>query len=329
MNAVISGQSGVAVLVDGLRLASMHAGSDAAPVDRSPGEVRFLLGDARDLEFLEDIAPEKVRDHLEVATTKYDALHLALILLDRELAHDTRRTAAEELEELLEDEANLRWVESVLYAHPLPKSGDPVGARSACTGRTRRTRAFLGRLQLLQSVIAEVHGAWQGIPTHRFGTDDDRQNALSMAVREGLFRDLVALRADGRSMDDFVAQCLGKPGFGELPNARQALEEWVAGFQVYEYVVAPSTVSHVAEAPVEYAASERMPSEELARLRAALDDLPPQMRQVVLLRIDGNLKYREIAEVMQVSIATVKAHLQQARQRLREELADYFSDYEL
>lgn len=40
MNAVISGQSGVAVLEDGLRLASMQAGNDAAPVDRSPGEVR-------------------------------------------------------------------------------------------------------------------------------------------------------------------------------------------------------------------------------------------------------------------------------------------------
>jgi DNA-directed RNA polymerase specialized sigma24 family protein len=41
------------------------------------------------------------------------------------------------------------------------------------------------------------------------------------------------------------------------------------------------------------------------------------------------LKYREIAEVMHVSIETVKAHLYQARQRLREKLADDFSDEEL
>lgn len=324
MNAVISGQSGVAVLVDGLRLASIHAGSDAVVVDRSPGEVRFLLGEARDLEFLEDVAPEEVRELLGLATTKYDALHLALILLDPELAHDTRRTAAEELEELLADEAVLHWVESVLYARPLPKSGDPVGARSACTSRTRRTRAFLGKLQLLQAVISEVHGVWEGIPTHLFGTDDDRQRFLSMAVREGLFRDLVTLLADERPMDDFVERCLGKPGFGELPNARQALEEWVAGFRVYEYVAAPSTASYVAEARVEYAASERIPGDAQARLRAALDDLPPQMRQVLLLRMEGNLKYREIAEVMQVSIDTVKAHLHQAKQRLRKKLADDF-----
>ncbi|HEX6861237.1 MAG TPA: hypothetical protein VF414_00385 [Thermoanaerobaculia bacterium] len=265
MNAVISGQSGVAVLVDGLRLASMQAGSDAAPVDRSPGEVRFLLGDARDLEFLEDIAPDEVRGRLEVATTKYDALHLALILLDPELAHDTRRTAAEELEELLADEAILHWVESVLYAHPLPKSGDPVGARSACTGRTRRTRAFLGRLQLLQAVISEVHGAWEGIPTHRFGTDDDRQRFLTMAVREGLFRGLVTLRAGERPMDDFVARCLGKPGFGEVANARQALEEWIKGFRDPEEAWAslPSTASYVAEDTVPYQGDNSDDDEEL------------------------------------------------------------------
>jgi RNA polymerase sigma-70 factor (ECF subfamily) len=59
-------------------------------------------------------------------------------------------------------------------------------------------------------------------------------------------------------------------------------------------------------------------------LRDALEGLPPQMRQAVLLRVDGDLKYREIAELMSVSIETVKAHLYQARQQLRDKLGDYF-----
>src|SRR6185436_6519488 len=33
-------------------------------------------------------------------------------------------------------------------------------------------------------------------------------------------------------------------------------------------------------------------------LRDALEELPPQMRQAVFLRVDGDLKYREIAELM-------------------------------
>lgn len=68
--------------------------------------------------------------------------------------------------------------------------------------------------------------------------------------------------------------------------------------------------------------------ERAKKLREALQDLPPQMRQAVYLRVDGDLKYREIADVMHVSIETVKAHLYQARQHLRDRLADYFTDSE-
>jgi RNA polymerase sigma-70 factor (ECF subfamily) len=66
--------------------------------------------------------------------------------------------------------------------------------------------------------------------------------------------------------------------------------------------------------------------EDSAKLREAFGDLPPQMQRVVLLRVDHDLKYREIAELLQVSIETVKAHLYQARQQLREKLSDYFRD---
>lgn len=70
---------------------------------------------------------------------------------------------------------------------------------------------------------------------------------------------------------------------------------------------------------------ESLLSEERARLlRSAFQDLPPQMRQAVVLRVDGDMKYREIAKVMRVSIETVKAHLYQARQQLRDRLADYY-----
>ena len=68
--------------------------------------------------------------------------------------------------------------------------------------------------------------------------------------------------------------------------------------------------------------------EEVRLLRAALEELPPQMRQAVFLRVDGDLKYREIADVMHVSIETVKAHLYQARQHLRGRLGDYYTDIE-
>ncbi len=57
--------------------------------------------------------------------------------------------------------------------------------------------------------------------------------------------------------------------------------------------------------------------EQLDSLRAALRQLPPQMRRCLYLRLDQGLKYREIAVVMRISIQTVKAHLNHAQRHLR------------
>jgi RNA polymerase sigma-70 factor, ECF subfamily len=69
-------------------------------------------------------------------------------------------------------------------------------------------------------------------------------------------------------------------------------------------------------------------AEKSRALRGALEELPPQMKRCVRLRIDRDLKYREIGELMSISIDTVKAHLFQARQILREKLSNYFSDFD-
>lgn len=74
---------------------------------------------------------------------------------------------------------------------------------------------------------------------------------------------------------------------------------------------------------------EVLSAERQRVLNAAIRELPPQMRRCVELRILQDLKYREIAELMRVSIDTVKAHLFQARQLLKSKLGDYFNDQDL
>jgi DNA-directed RNA polymerase specialized sigma24 family protein len=51
------------------------------------------------------------------------------------------------------------------------------------------------------------------------------------------------------------------------------------------------------------------------------------MGYALALRVDQDLKYREIAAVLQISIETVKAHLNQARQRLRTELGEEYGEW--
>lgn len=82
--------------------------------------------------------------------------------------------------------------------------------------------------------------------------------------------------------------------------------------------------------PWEPAAQSRPPEralferERALALDRAIGALPPQMRQVLRLRIVRDLKLREIATVLQISVDTVKSHLFQARERLRRELGDEY-----
>jgi RNA polymerase sigma-70 factor (ECF subfamily) len=69
---------------------------------------------------------------------------------------------------------------------------------------------------------------------------------------------------------------------------------------------------------------EILEKEKLDQVRQALQELPPQMRSCLLLRVDDELSYREIAAVMGISINTVSAHLHQARKLMEEKLGRYF-----
>jgi RNA polymerase sigma-70 factor (ECF subfamily) len=63
-------------------------------------------------------------------------------------------------------------------------------------------------------------------------------------------------------------------------------------------------------------------------LRRAIDALPDRMRHCVLLWLDQDLKYREIADVLGVSIDTVKSQLHQAKQRLRRTVGNDFHGWD-
>ncbi|HWM94505.1 MAG TPA: RNA polymerase sigma factor [Thermoanaerobaculia bacterium] len=62
--------------------------------------------------------------------------------------------------------------------------------------------------------------------------------------------------------------------------------------------------------------------ERVERLSRAIQELPEQMRTCFLMRYQQGRKYKEIALLMRISIDTVKAHLHQAKKRLKLELAD-------
>ncbi|HSR67048.1 MAG TPA: RNA polymerase sigma factor [Acidobacteriota bacterium] len=58
------------------------------------------------------------------------------------------------------------------------------------------------------------------------------------------------------------------------------------------------------------------------KLQLALNELPPRRRMCVLLRLTKDLKYRQIADLMQISIQTVKSHLSKAKEELKAKLGE-------
>lgn len=54
----------------------------------------------------------------------------------------------------------------------------------------------------------------------------------------------------------------------------------------------------------------------VARVRAVLEQLPPDFREVIVLREIEGLSYKEIAAVLHVPIGTVMSRLARARERL-------------
>jgi RNA polymerase sigma factor (sigma-70 family) len=58
------------------------------------------------------------------------------------------------------------------------------------------------------------------------------------------------------------------------------------------------------------------------RVRAAVDALPAELKEVIVLRELNDLSYREIGAVVKIPIGTVMSRLSRARERLADALGD-------
>lgn len=158
----------------------------------------------------------------------------------------------------------------------------------------------------------------------RFGYTPQDCEDLAQEVLSQVFRQIGSFRSDGsfKSWLFAVASNLHRNRQRDRHREKRSGQEvsidakTESGAPLYEPVVGDS--------PPDRAAYEKERREALAR---AMKGMPPQMGRALALRIDQDLKYREIAVVLQISVETVKAHLFSARQRLREELGDDYGDW--
>jgi len=224
MNAIISGRSGRALLIDGDSLQSFEVDDPSTLTSRQRADLPFLFGEGTDLRILENTTIEDVEFQLRSTCDFTWALDLTLISLDAELPRDIRTDAVEDLEELLTTKATLDHVENILYAHPLPEGADLKGTLEICRASASRiVERFLLDLGQCQTRISEVCRAWELIPTKTFGSYEDQESFRAFAIREGLFS--VFAKVDASSYLFFhrvrVGSSLKKP-----PNYDRIISKW-------------------------------------------------------------------------------------------------------
>ena len=81
---------------------------------------------------------------------------------------------------------------------------------------------------------------------------------------------------------------------------------------------ASPTAAEKAMAPVEQAASD---NPDWHRLQQAICSLPEEQREVITLKIDGELTFAQIAQIMGVSISTAASRYHYALKKLKTSLA--------
>jgi RNA polymerase sigma-70 factor (ECF subfamily) len=100
---------------------------------------------------------------------------------------------------------------------------------------------------------------------------------------------------------------------------RQRESQWMAGgIELAEELPDPRSVS--------WSYDQQLDERRLEAVRVAIEALPAQQRQCLLLRVREELSYDEIAEMLRLSVNTVRNHLAEARKNLRRMLKTEFEE---
>lgn len=90
------------------------------------------------------------------------------------------------------------------------------------------------------------------------------------------------------------------------------------------------TVTHVSiddvQDSLQTSADETEYDQSLEILKEAIEQLPADLREPLVLRVYSGLSYQEIADLTETKLATVKVRIFRAKQKLHDILAPYFLD---
>jgi RNA polymerase sigma-70 factor, ECF subfamily len=85
-----------------------------------------------------------------------------------------------------------------------------------------------------------------------------------------------------------------------------------------------TTLAEVFPAELETPEDATVTQEFVSRISECMDKLSPKHREILTLRNVKNLSYEEIADILRISVGTVKSRIARARESLRAKMGDEF-----
>jgi len=286
MDALISGQAGIAILLHGNTASVVEAGRPEIEFSRHQGSIPYLFAGASDVIELKSVTRAKTAEQLKLASSRDQALHLALILLDKDETEETRGLAVESLGELLAERDIFDFIASRLYSAPAPPNSSLKDAQHMAR-EAEPLSGFLDRLERDQAQIRLYRQAWDNLPLEFFGSLASKMKFEHCVVDSGAFRRLVEAQGEPERFGLARFQCLSD--LKNLPNSRAALDAWLRPFQPSK---PKRTVSDLAEEPVNAPrkiSDGRRPSGSRVSAREAFENVSKQKEAIVALFGKGEL----------------------------------------
>ncbi|MGB7591080.1 MAG: hypothetical protein WBO19_07560 [Terriglobia bacterium] len=228
MDALISGQAGVAILMRPGGVTAFRSENPEAEIPTTAERLPYFLWGATDAARFESVTKESALAHLRMAEACDTAMHLALILLDRQADPETREAAAESLGELFAQNKVREFVENRLHSAPLPQDADLMGALSKVSAGGP-LEDFLVHLGQRQACIKGIRAGWDALPQSVFPPETPRQVFLKRLTDSGAFRMLAEAGDD--PLRFYSAKFVCYRELEGLANLRQAVRTWLEPFQ--------------------------------------------------------------------------------------------------
>jgi RNA polymerase sigma factor (sigma-70 family) len=107
-----------------------------------------------------------------------------------------------------------------------------------------------------------------------------------------------------------------------LSIVRNTCYTWLHQNRIKETAISFDEQIHVVESDLSNPVTSVLRSDNSQMLRRALEELPTDFREVVVLRDLEGLSYREIADIAEIPLGTVMSRLARARERLKQFLCN-------